>query len=330
MFEKCNLGDYQDERGFTEIHHEIFGTTHRGLDKAIEEFDWKLDDQDVSGRTALWWAANVGDEEAIKVPIDAGANASICSLDGRTPLYQLIYCSFRRLRSSCAQSSEILSRLVQAGADPQAPETVFGETPLHLATAADNTVALSWLLDNGSCINAPDQNGDTPLNYAVQWNSHKCLEILLAHGACTSYTTTFGTLLHDASLHGDIETHDILRKRKIGGFDIDTRDSKRNTAMDYISSQLKDVSDGRLWAYVRLESSVYRRGWEEYMQHLRRQYPEVSDRIEQLMSQGYEAEEDMVDEDEDCEQVEHACDDDPEQSDESESGYETARSHESE
>ncbi len=58
-----------------------------------------------------------------------------------------------------------------------------GVTPLHWAVAHKNTEMSQLLIDNGAKVNTPDKNGDTPLHYAVLKDDVKMVKLLIKNGA---------------------------------------------------------------------------------------------------------------------------------------------------
>src|SRR6266581_6639083 len=83
------------------------------------------------GTTALHWAVRSDDLETAELLIQAGANVSAANRDGATPL----------LLASINGSAAMIEKLVKpgtgnAGADPNAPLTKYGDTALMMAARA--------------------------------------------------------------------------------------------------------------------------------------------------------------------------------------------------
>lgn len=307
LYEVYDMDSYREERGFTEVHNEIFGITHRGLKTTIEEFCWKINDQDASGSTALFWAVWVGNEHGLQLLLEANADPKIYNINGYAPLHGAAWRSDKDSVYRCVQlllqarsdidvnskstddytplylfflssprrNLEMASLLLRNGASTEIPCGPNQHTLLHKRTQHNDAVAVSWLLDHDSNIEALDRNRRTPLSYAVTSNSHDCLKVLLACGASTNQTSFYGTLLHDAARSGDIQTYDILREHEIGNIDIEAKDENGHSAMEYFLTYRQGRSHTLDLAYLKLESSMCSRSWREYLDHLHLTYPEM-------------------------------------------------------
>ena len=171
----------------------------------------------------------------------------------------------------------IASLLLRRGADLEAGPKDTQASPLILASLKGNVLALSWLLDHGADIEAVDRYEQTPIFRAAANNSHGCLKVLLARGASTSYTAQSATLLHWVALYGDTQTLAILRAANISDIDITAKNRYELRAMDNFSKvRSPSCSDEDWCAYLRLESSLYGKGWAKYMEYLRGAYPKIS------------------------------------------------------
>src|SRR4051812_23477171 len=111
------------------------------------------------GMTALHWAADHGDSAMAAVLIKARANVKATTRIGNyTPLHV----------ASRDASGAVVSQLVAAGADVKAA-TSTGATALHLAAAGGNAAAVNALLDKGADPNAREGEwGQTPLVFAAE------------------------------------------------------------------------------------------------------------------------------------------------------------------
>src|SRR5215475_1387336 len=82
----------------------------------------------VDGTTALHWAVRADDLETTDLLIRAGANVSAANREGVTPL----------MLAATNGSPRILSSLIKAGANPNAPLSKFGDTALMLTARTGN------------------------------------------------------------------------------------------------------------------------------------------------------------------------------------------------
>lgn len=140
---------------------------------------------DSNGRTALHWAANRGDYDAVCALIRCGADPSIKisplgrigfgpSDEGRTPLH-------------CASQMHdddpiIIHALLDAGSDVNAKDRDW-KTPLFMASYNNNPRCLDALLCRGAEIDVQDEEGFTALLGAITWNNHDSLKVLMRRGA---------------------------------------------------------------------------------------------------------------------------------------------------
>src|SRR5512142_184038 len=77
----------------------------------------------VDGTTALHWAVRANDLEMTEMLLNAGAKATTANQSGATPM----------LLAAINGNAAILERLIQAGADVNAPVSETGDTALMLA-----------------------------------------------------------------------------------------------------------------------------------------------------------------------------------------------------
>jgi ankyrin repeat protein len=282
----CHFDDYRDEQRFTEIHEEVLGLRHRGLEAALDMFPWKLNDQDAAGRTALYWAVVCGDYQATHTLIEAGADPNICDLDGYSPLHRA--CALYRRKS---QTLKLVTALIHAGVDVNAVSNTYLETAFHFATVCSIPAVVTLLLDHGSNINAVNVYGVSPLNCAVRRPvSNSTRQILLDRGASTGYIRMKGiTVLHDAAFTGNAETYRFLQRARISDINIERKAEDGQTALRFFWSR-KVTSEELLLAYLELECSLYAKGWEGYMNYLEQQHPDIHDHVKHLRPKGYDIE----------------------------------------
>src|SRR3974390_2504996 len=86
--------------------------------------------------TALLEAVAADDQQAVQLLIRAGANVSSANREGATPL----------LLASINGNAAMIDKLLQAGADPNAPLTKYGDTALMIAARTGKTEAIEVLL----------------------------------------------------------------------------------------------------------------------------------------------------------------------------------------
>jgi ankyrin repeat protein len=83
----------------------------------------------------------------------------------------------------CVRALELVERLLEAGADPNAA-TISGATPMHAAALWPAPNVMQKLLDHGGKIDLQDRLGNTPLHVAARANYHReVVRFLLTRGA---------------------------------------------------------------------------------------------------------------------------------------------------
>ena len=134
------------------------------------------------GTTALHWAANADDLDAVSLLIEAGAKVKAKDRYGFTPLY-----------FACTNgSAAMIRKLLDAGADPNAADA-GGETALMTATRSGSIDAVKALLQHGADVKAKDTvTQQTALMWAVRSNVPAAVEIFLEYGAEINARTRTG------------------------------------------------------------------------------------------------------------------------------------------
>jgi len=128
----------------------------------------------VDGTTALHWAVRLDDVETTDLVLAAGANVSARTREGVLPM------QLATLNGNAA----IISRLIKAGADVNAPLTTSGDKALMIAARTGKVDAVKALLDAGADVNAVETwGGTTPLMWAVTEGHHDVATMLIRAGA---------------------------------------------------------------------------------------------------------------------------------------------------
>ncbi|MBA4107692.1 MAG: hypothetical protein C0485_18320 [Pirellula sp.] len=135
----------------------------------------QVDCLDSDGNSPLWVAVRFSKPESVKLLLAAHADANARGGMDWTPLHCL---------SFCKPDVETARLLIQHGADPNAVESRYGETPLHYAVSASQSPLLvKLLIDAGANVNAVALDRDTPLQSAVAGGHSEIADILLSAGA---------------------------------------------------------------------------------------------------------------------------------------------------
>ncbi len=149
---------------------------------ALLERGAKVDAPDNTGRTPLlsFVSGMVGDLATLKVLLEHGASPNL--LDGPAGIRALDYAA-RQGRT------EVADILIAFGADMNAKDNMYGETPLHFAIykyrAGSPQDMVQFLINRGADVNSKSSEGWTPLDYAKRFAPNNGLlhDILIKAGA---------------------------------------------------------------------------------------------------------------------------------------------------
>jgi hypothetical protein len=114
-----------------------------------------------------------------------------------------------------AAQANILSLLIEHGADVDSQSGVYNETPLHRAVERGKLEAGQYLLDHGADINARDEDGWTSLHWVIaspicHW---QVVRWVLEHGADVNACVNADLNPYEmARLHGQQEVVELLSK----------------------------------------------------------------------------------------------------------------------
>jgi ankyrin repeat protein len=143
-----------------------------------------VDALDNAGRTALlsFVSSDATDLAVLKELLTSGADANL--LDGASQLHALDHVAIHG-------RPEIAELLIAFGADVNAKDNLYGDTPLHYAIAFCMEVCISnlevarALIEGGADVNATNSDGQTPLTYARRRvpNAGLLHQLLIAAGA---------------------------------------------------------------------------------------------------------------------------------------------------
>ena len=230
--------NFIDEEGYTQLHRVILGLSMENLEEVISMHPESIDAVDARGRSPLTWAASRGDEHAISLLLEAGADPNTFDTYGdgvithaaendRNVCIRLLLEANAEFTPALPTGKKLtdalihttryatklssLKQLLDSGADVNA-STTEGWTPLYNVARLDKVDFARLLLDYGADINATSTCGQTILTTAITYNSHNVLKLLLHRwrdfGRCPRHQGP--SLLQIAALHADIETINIL------------------------------------------------------------------------------------------------------------------------
>ncbi|KAI1808800.1 ankyrin repeat-containing domain protein [Daldinia bambusicola] len=132
-----------------------------------------VDKKDKNGYTALHYAISQGSEEISKALLDAGADVNLVS-KGETPL----------CRATSKSNLRLVKLFLSYGADVDLPSPgYYGALSVHVAAMGRDVAISEALLGAGSPINALDDEGRTPLRWAMDGGKNELVHFLMSKGA---------------------------------------------------------------------------------------------------------------------------------------------------
>ena len=194
----------QDRR--TILHHAAMEEWHDVLDICIERLPRsKLNIQDKNGMTALHYAAKYRNWFGSERLLDAGADALMEDIEGRTPGHAAAEAGSERVLrllldkgavavdnldrrkrtvlhyAATWNLTSIVESIVELNPDTVKAKDQDGRTAAHMAALFGSTATFSFLLSTRlTDINAADEHGRTLLHYAVESHIDSCIEELLS------------------------------------------------------------------------------------------------------------------------------------------------------
>ena len=171
-----------DENGRTPLHHAAAGADTATI-RALIELGADVNARDKFYRTPLHRAAAPSafrrhpPRPAITALLEHTADPNAIDVDGTTPLH----CA--ALRADAASITQIIT----AGADPNQPDHLLADTPLHAAASSGaQPDILITLIEQGAEVNCHNRQTRTPLHMALSefhTLNPEVITALLEHGA---------------------------------------------------------------------------------------------------------------------------------------------------
>ena len=156
------------------------------------------------GWTPLWYAADEGHKEIVELLIAKGADVNVKNKGDVTPLYG----------AARSGRKEVAELLIAKGADVNARDDV-GRIPLHIATGGDHKEIVELLIAKGADVNAKnDKFVGTFLHWAAVGGQNETVKLLIANGADVNAKDEDGDTPLDWAIDrpGRTKTADLLRK----------------------------------------------------------------------------------------------------------------------
>lgn len=266
---------------FSYLHEVVLDILPGNLATALQ--DQKYCDQvnirDYKGRTPLHWAATRGDESAVRLLLENGADVNaqddwkatpliLAASSGSMRMLELLILGGANARLSdirggralhyvCRHQKEVAPVKLLLNATAQVNcRNIYGHTPFTGAAIKNRHDIGEYLLRNGADMHCGGDNNDTPLFESIFHNSHEFLQLLLQKGAKhTSVNKLGSTILHAAALEADVKTIEILAASKPGDLNVNSLDKNGKTALE-ISQQRVAPPDGFQDSFKRFLTTI--------------------------------------------------------------------------
>ncbi|KAH0522614.1 hypothetical protein TsFJ059_006437 [Trichoderma semiorbis] len=177
----------KDNEKWTAFHWAIIGNS---MDTAKLLLRYQANSDGLQLNKALIVAAEAGNETAVQMVLDLGANIDWKDDEGSTAITWAVPGGYENA----------VRTLLRNGADPNLADN-YGNVPLHWAIPYSSITEL--LLEYGANINVQNDGGRSALHWSALEGQEDTVEILLAHNADVKAKDVYGcTALHAASLRG--------------------------------------------------------------------------------------------------------------------------------
>jgi ankyrin repeat protein len=172
----CDIGG-----GMTWLHYAAYGGSLEFAVRLVLDFRAPLNARNIKSQTPLWIACLGGNFDIAKFLVEQGADVSIASDHGVTPLHSLPAFQDKYV-------PEIATLLVKHGAEANA-QTTGGLTPLHYAVRGSGAIreepAVAILLLHDANPLITDDGGETPIEAAIV----TMRPVYLKHMLCSEHVT---------------------------------------------------------------------------------------------------------------------------------------------
>jgi len=199
---------------------------------------------------SLFQYCQIGDVNAVRSLIDAGADVNFTAPSGLTPLHV----------ATIHEHPDLLPELLSRGANPNIPAD-NGLTPLHISVCRGYDQAVKTLVEYGASLDTQDHEGMTALHFACIRGLIEITKYLLAHGAEKDIPDKQGNLPGQV-FSESMKEDDILKIRTLLGFQVsetEEKDSDLGVAAQQVDQK---VTSGQLKQNIKVTNEASKlKGW---------------------------------------------------------------------
>ena len=242
---------------FSDLHKIVLHIRPGKLREELQRSTSILDTVDSTGRSPLSWAAQRGEDKAVRLLLEHGADPNSNDKSNMTPLHYAaqadtpkcllllieygarIYQSTRgwtALHNACCFHDDLAytKPLLDLGADIN-ERTYVGYTALSYAIIRNHLSNTAFLIRIGADVNVLDSEGISPLALSIKFRHLDAMKLLLQSGATHELLSDDNdTLLHLIAKFPDLDIIQYLSDFDIGDMDVDARNRENLTARELI------------------------------------------------------------------------------------------------
>jgi ankyrin repeat protein len=251
---------YDDAKSMTPIRLAALSNHDRVLERFLSKTGIDVEAKDEAGRTALYWASDLGCDKIVQLLLDRGADVNTqgweygsalqaASYEDHDKIVQLLLDRGadvnaqggeygNALQEASGEGHEkVVQILLDAGADVSALGGRYGSA-LQAASDRGHEKVVQMLLDRGADVNAQGEESGSALQAASYEGHDKIVRILLERGAdITAERGYYGNALQVASDRGHERVVQMLLDR---GADVNAPDKRSGSALQATSYQGHD------------------------------------------------------------------------------------------
>lgn len=219
--------EYEDDMGFTALHHAAMGGKSENILRLIE-FGCKASKVNYHKSSAIHLAAENGHTEAVRLLLEHGASVKKANCFCMTPLTLA-------LKNGHLETIQLL---LKNGCDFSVVSDEAGRLPIHYAVEGGHVDVVKLVLQSNPSVLSKTNDGDTVLHLAT---SLEVVRLLVEQGADIHARNYYSkTVLHAAAEKGQSDTITYLLDQ---GVDINARDDAGHSPLfDAVYSERGDAA----------------------------------------------------------------------------------------